>query len=172
MPFRPEDVGPLALSIGMGIIIIALVATILPGFLPATYTSTAVTNETINSSGSVPETLTTTNREGGISGVVIYTKNTEYGDTIKLLPAANYTILSSTAGTINVTAATDMNSTNDQYNVSYTYQAYGNATEVVHTGTGAIVDFADWFAIIVIVVVSVIIIGVVLMLQRAGGGRA
>lgn len=45
-----------------------------------------------------------------------------------------------------------------------------NATEVLNLGIAAIMDFADWFAIIVIVVVAVIIIGLVMLLRGAGGG--
>ena len=166
-----DDLGPLALAIGVAIMIVSIVAMVLAGFIPSTYVERTITSETHNSSGTIPETVTLTTVEGGIITGSISISATDFV-TGTVNNSIVYNVISLTAGTLNVTNAHWINHTADYYTVNYTYDGFGNSTAILQKGLVAMSNFGDWFGLIVIVAIAVIILGLVLLLRGRPGGEA
>ena len=116
-----------AITIFIGIWILSLVISSIS--LP--YDSTAVVNETHNSTGSIPETLTATTPEDGLTSdsETIYILDIETGTDILLAETTNYTVISYTLGTFNISSCPVCNGTSDQYKLSYTSQDTNDAAD-------------------------------------------
>lgn len=165
-----KNIGPYALGLMIAIVLVAIGAYVLSVMAPTTYLATAVLNEAHNSSATVPETVTLTYCINGLVGTpTVVQLDNATGTQYALTATTNYTVLSSTACTLNITSAGRVNSTGDRYTVNYTYNADTNATYVLNSGLNAFSTFADWFTIMVIVLVAIVIIGVVMLLGRQGG---
>lgn len=150
-----RSIGPASLSIGMGILVVAIVALILANVQTSSYTSTT-TNATFYNETSVAV-------EGGITAYLVYNDTTRNDQ----LPTTNYTF-STTNGTVLILDNTIKNEAGPR-EIVWTRDAYTNATSVLSKGTIAIESLADWFNIIVVVVAAVIILGLVfLMGSRIG----
>lgn len=167
------DMGPVALAIGIGIIIIAVMVVVTTELRATTLTPTLVSDETQNSTGSTPETLTANVVQFGVvsgsESVALFDFDT--GTVLGLTRGTNYTVISYALGTFNMTTVPEANGTTDQYRMNYTYLASSSATTVIVSGIAALVVFSDFFAVIVIVAVSVIILALVMLLSRFSGQR-
>lgn len=114
----------------IGVLVAAVVigAVAIPVAIDALVVNTATTtNEIISSSGTVPETITATSFEDGVvdDTFVIYANDTDSGTTSLLTETTNYTVLSHDDGQVNITSAPGVNSTSDEYYVSYDYKPEG-----------------------------------------------
>lgn len=122
----------------VALVVIAAVA--IPVATDALVTDTlGVTNETVSSSGALPETVTAGTVESGLveNSATIYV-NDSGGGTTELAETTNYEVLSYEDGTFNVTTATDINSTDDSYLLSYNYKPTGYIESAL---TRTIVDY-------------------------------
>lgn len=109
---------PLAVMIFLGIYIVSA----LQSSISLPYKEVFTANETISSSGSVPEVITVSNVYDGLkeNSETIYVNDFDT-NTVKLLTRdVNYTVISYETGQFNITSAPDVNSTSDSYLVSYT----------------------------------------------------
>lgn len=115
-------------AIGFIVAVIVVGAVALPISMDAPVTSTSgVTNQTHNSTGTVPETITLTGIEDGVvsDSESIYAHDTDTSTASELTSGTNYTVLDYDEGTINITSAPDMNNTNDYYLVTFNYKPDG-----------------------------------------------
>jgi len=126
------------------------------------YTTVTTTNETIASSGSVPETITATNVYDGIlSGTEeIYVNDTDTNTVVKLVRDQNYTVLSYTDGTFNITNAAGVNSTSDYYLVSYDAKDIDDTTQNTFNTTQTIMwNSLSLLAVGLVVLAASVILG-------------
>lgn len=110
-------------AIGVMIASVVIGAVGIPVAQDALVTDTvAVTNETVASSGSTPELLTLDEAEDGVldnDRLTVFVNNDHDGSSVQL-PSGNFTTLpDNTDPDLNITSATDINSTGDTYNVTY-----------------------------------------------------
>jgi hypothetical protein len=120
-------------GIGVMVLVIVVGAVAIPVSDDVLVTETkSVTNETINSSGSTPDTFTVNNVEDGLkeNSETVWFSDSFNGETFHP-PSQNYTVDYS-SGEFNFTEEdldgdgdVDINSTDDQYNVSYNYKPDG-----------------------------------------------
>ncbi|MFP4019075.1 MAG: hypothetical protein ACLFUH_07475 [Bacteroidales bacterium] len=167
------DIGPIASTLGVAIIIISVIAMILASMAPQTYVATEVTNE--SHSLTLPGNLTVDNVEKGIESdsETLYFWDDSESTATELDETDNYTVTSYDDGKFEVKDISDYSETDgDTINIDYAYLSAGTATSVLTAGEGALEVFADWFSIIVIVSVATIILGLVYMFRRQSGGQA
>lgn len=165
-----NKVAPYTIALLVAIVAVAVGAYMFSNILLQTYEETSATNEMHNSSGTVPETVSTTYCDGGILGTTTIDAIDVVTDTrTRLTLDGNYTELSTSACSYNITLVEYINETPDYYEFNYTYDRFTNATQVVFKGQTAMATFADWFVIMVVALVSVIVIGIVMMVGRFGG---
>lgn len=164
------DIGPIALSLGVAVIIISVVALVLGTMTPQTYQETAVTNETFNAT-SDPYTLTVSHASDSdfveLTDATVY-KTSDYLNSTSELADSAYNISDSEAGTIELSTSVD--SGNEA--IDYKYDEETTSTGILTKGKDAMSTFSDWFNIIVIVAVAAIILGLVMLFRGSsrGGG--
>jgi len=158
--FGVGDIGPVALSMGAAIIMVAVVALVLVAMEPQTYESQLVFNQTFDN-------VTDLSLGYGLVSFTVYADELQTGDP---LTADNYTYTSAN-GTLQVTDATAKGGGGlSLESVNYYRMGASVATGILAEGAVTISILADWFGIIIIVVVAVIILAMVMMLG-GGGGR-
>jgi hypothetical protein len=159
-----DSIGPTALSIGVGIIIVAVVSLVLATMIPATYDENHLYS---NYSFTANDTNLPTIDHGDVSILAVY-NNTEQTGMAGVLDTDWHYYANN--NTLHLISADFKDNTAHPYkSVQYTYTAYTNATSIVDEGLTALTSFADWFGIIVIVVVAVIILSLVMLLRGRGG---
>ena len=151
-----NDIGPLALGIGVAVIVVSIIALILAQMIPATYLDRTVNNHTFDNT-------TTLSVGHALKSWSVYNDTTQlYAE----LPAANYTVYTNNGTLI-------MHQEDDYIlgleSVNYVYNADSNATYTTNLGLAAVITISSWFSLVVIVVVAVIILSLVLMLRGRGG---
>lgn len=127
-------------AIGVMIAMVVIAAVAIPVATDALVTYTlGVTNETISSSGSLPETITAGTVESGLveDSETIYVNDSAGGIT-QLSETTNYEVLSYEDGTFNITTASEINSTDDSYLLSYDYKPTGYIESAL---TRTVVDY-------------------------------
>jgi hypothetical protein len=171
-----QDIGPVALSIGLAIIIVAVMAMILSQMAPQTYVEIPIVNDSFSHStlagvgaNATNVTLTTVGY-GMKSGTLIvrWYSNTTLNTTT--LTTGNYTLLSGINGIVEVEAISAWNTSGDKIDFSYTYDDAGASTSTITAGLSALSVFGDWFGIIVIVAVAAIILGLVMLFRASASG--
>lgn len=165
MKFGIKDIGPIALSLGIAVIVISVVAMILGQMGPQTYMDRNVPNETFNAN-SDPYTYTV-NRTSE-KDFVDLTKVTCYESTSQdtELSDNDCNISDAEAGKVKISTTVDSGDESLEYN----YAEETQATSVVEKGEDAMATFGDWFNILVIVSVSAIVLGLVMLFRGTTGG--
>jgi len=155
------DIGPIALTLGIAVIVISVVSLVLGNMVPQTYDALSVTNETFNAT-SDPYTYTV--NEAGDTTFVELTDVTCYSDagsTALADSACNVT----DAGAGDVKLSTTVDSGDEA--VDYDYDEETTATSITDKGLTAMETFGDWFNIITIVAVASIILGLVMLFRSS-----
>ena len=162
--YSVADIAPIAVAFVIIGIVVSMGALIMTNMISSSYTDTAIVNETHASGGSLPETVTVSHIDGGLkSGTdTIYVHDADTSSDYLLTRGTNYTVISYDTGQFNITSCPYINSTSDQYKISYTYQANTTATSTLNTSISALKDFSSWFSILVIIIIAAIIIGIVM----------
>lgn len=119
-----------------------------------------VTNETNTSTITLPSTLTLTNIPvvSGSESLYIWNATANYGTLTK---DVNYTVLSYTLGTFNITTYRDgvaSNSVNINATYQYTTQESNAMTDILANGLTGLNSLSDWIPIIIIVIVGAFVI--------------
>lgn len=154
------------LSLGMAVIIIAVMALVLVTMAPSTRMQQFIDNETFASGTSNTTYLDQFGYEGTTIDTLYVYNNTQQN--YAPVPATNYTYWSNN-GTLEL-KDTPLRSNGQIKTVDYYYTGWTNATYITYKGAAAVVSFADWFTIMVVIVVAVIILLLVMMVGRQTGG--
>ena len=146
-----QNIGPIALSLGIGALVLAVMVMVLAGFIPSTY-QTSLTNTTFATNFTQLDS-----NKGWVEVVGVY--NTTNSTAGFKLPATNYTI----NGTyyLNITDIATMNIA-QTHMVLFNVKAVSNSTNVVTKMVIALGTLADWYPIIIIVICAVIVITLIM----------
>ena len=171
--FTVADIAPIAIVFVILGIVLSMGAIIMNNMVSSSYTDKSVINETHASGGSLPEVITVSHVDGGLkSGTdTIYVHDADTSKDYLLTRGTNYTVVSYDTGQFNITSCPYINSTSDQYKISYTYKANTTATSTLNTSVDALKDFSSWFSVLVIIVIAAIVIGIVMKYFSGVGAR-
>jgi len=160
------DLYPIVITIAIVGILLAILLLIFSEWQGATNTLTgSVANETSNNAYNMTNTT---------AGTDVVTKATECGfdnfaitrvtttEDAETLVAANYTVVSSSLGTWQLTTAGAAAYNATTLNVTYSYNYGGEDCEAMASITDDFVDFIPWIGIILLIVAAAIVLGIVI----------
>ena len=167
------DIYPIVITIAVVGILLAILLLIFSEWQGATNTlSATVYNETTGTMSNTTvgtDTVALNDACGFDNFQIIQVTNSTQP---LILSAANYTVLSTTAGTWQLTTAgaanPDYNGTT--LNVTYSYNYGGEDCDAMSSITDDFVDFIPWIGIILLIVAAAIVLGIVIK-SFAGGLR-
>jgi hypothetical protein len=172
-----KSLTPLAISLVVLTMVISVGGIMLTQFQPVSYTDNPVTNETISSSGSVPETFTVANTGEGLEedSETIQVYDNESGNVYTLDEGDDYEVVSYSSGEFNVTnddvdddGTAEIDTVDDEYRVDYTYQTGSVATNILNQGTNALETFGSFFTVIVVVGIGAVLLLLLQVFRSAG----
>ena len=159
---------PIVIMIAIVGILLAILLLIFSEWQDATNTLTAsISNETSNVAYNISnttagtETISSTSLAAcGFDGFDIVTVSN--ATTGEALVAANYTVVSTTAGTWKLTTAGAVIYNASVLNVTYTYNYGGDDCEAMSSITDDFVDFIPWVGIILLIIAAAIVLGIII----------
>ena len=160
------DIGPIALTLGVAVIIISVVSLVLGTMSSQTYQTAIVENETFNATATDYDY---TVEKASDADFVEVTMAQGY-ETDAQNTEVNTMILDAEAGKLNFEYSSDPTSTTQS--VYYEYDEETTSTNIIDKGLESMSVFGAWFDIIVIVSVAAIILGLVMLFRGSarGGG--
>jgi hypothetical protein len=164
-----NDIGPVAISLGVAIISIAVIALVISMMRPASYTTVNVGNYTFaypTNVTTLPATNCIMSNDNGcvLLSIAVYNATTQASTSLQ---DVNYYIYYSNNLSLQLNQTSLMNA--PLKSVAYTFTGGTNATSVLTSGGTALTIFADWFQILVIVIIAVIILALIMLIGRQRG---
>lgn len=150
-----EKIGSYALMLGVAIITMTVVTMILGNFVDVSYATNSY-NKTFDNS-------TTVYYQRGVQSMDVYnTTNQLYPK----LPATNYSYTAANGTLLIIDANAGRYGTEA---VWWSVKEDSNATNVITKGAQAMMNYSDWFPIIVIIIVAVLILALVSSIGNRSG---
>lgn len=149
-------------------------------FQPVSYEHKQVTNETIASTGTVPETFTVSKVFQGLDedSETIQVYDNATGNVYTLDKGSDYEVVSYENGEFNITnddpdddSTAEIDSTGDEYRVDYTYNEEGTSTFIISDGLSALETFGSFFTVIVVVGIGAVLLILLQMFRSAGAPK-
>jgi len=150
-----------ALATAIALIVGLWVVTSVHGTIELPYDVLKTTNETIYSSGSVPEVIQVSNVYDGLleNRETIIVVDSATGTETLLTRDVDYTVLSLTDGTFNITNAPGVNDTTDYYKITYEAKNYIQSAENALSNVSSnIYNAMNLLAVAVIVAAATLIL--------------